>query len=122
MGITQGKMTSLLDQRIGERLFTLRKTAGVTLQELSQEVGITHQQLQKYEKGVNRIAASRLVEIAQALNVPVTYFFEELEELPDGPREERRRACLNVMRNFCRIRPREQQEAVAQLIEAMSQK
>ena len=53
---------------------------GVTQQQLAEAVGIKFQQIQKYETGMNRISASRLWDIAEALDVPVAFFFEGLEE------------------------------------------
>ena len=52
----------------------------MTQQQLAQQVGIKFQQIQKYETGANRISASRLWDIAEALDVPVSFFFEGLEE------------------------------------------
>jgi transcriptional regulator with XRE-family HTH domain len=52
---------------------------GMTQQQLAEKVGIKFQQIQKYETGMNRISASRLFDIAQALSVPVAYFFEGMD-------------------------------------------
>jgi transcriptional regulator with XRE-family HTH domain len=51
---------------------------GISQEKLGEQLGLTFQQIQKYEKGVNRISASRLFDLAQVLRVPVQYFFEEL--------------------------------------------
>jgi len=61
---------------------------GMTQQQLADCVGIRFQQIQKYETGANRVSASRLWDIAAAMNVPVSYFFEGLDtagENPDAP-------------------------------------
>ncbi len=63
-------------------------------------LGVTYQQAHKYERGLNRISAGRLYEIAQVLSVPVSWFFEGLES--DGPSAEltpRQRMCLELARN-----------------------
>jgi transcriptional regulator with XRE-family HTH domain len=57
---------------------------GMTQQQLAEKVGIKFQQIQKYETGMNRISASRLWDIARALNVPVAFFFEGLAGAEDG--------------------------------------
>ncbi|EKE43924.1 DNA-binding protein, putative [Oceaniovalibus guishaninsula JLT2003] len=56
---------------------------GMTQQQLAQKVGIKFQQIQKYETGMNRVSASRLWDIADALDVPVAFFFEGMDQ-PDG--------------------------------------
>ena len=59
--------------------------AGVTQQQLAEAVGIKFQQIQKYETGMNRVSASRLWDIAEALDVPVSFFFEGLSgDAPNG--------------------------------------
>lgn len=64
-----------LDMEIGARVKLARKIAGWSQQQLGDVAGITFQQIQKYERGQNRISASRLVEIAKALNKPISYFY-----------------------------------------------
>jgi transcriptional regulator with XRE-family HTH domain len=66
-----------IDQLVGARLKMQRKLAGLSQDGLASMLGLTFQQLQKYEKGVNRIGASRLFDIAQKLNVPVQFFFDD---------------------------------------------
>lgn len=58
--------------------------AGVSQERLGEALGLTFQQIQKYEKGVNRIGASRLYAIAQFLDTPVQFFFAELPDAPTG--------------------------------------
>jgi len=71
-------MTHNVDVHVGKRLRHRRWMVGMTQQQLAEKVGLRFQQIQKYETGLNRIAASRLWEIAQAVEVPVSFFFEEL--------------------------------------------
>ncbi|MCS6780987.1 MAG: helix-turn-helix domain-containing protein, partial [Geminicoccaceae bacterium] len=66
-----------LDRRIGERIRLRRTELGLTQEQLASALGISYQQVQKYENGVNRISASRLAEIAQRLEVPIGWFVEE---------------------------------------------
>ncbi|WFU31328.1 helix-turn-helix transcriptional regulator [Bradyrhizobium brasilense] len=65
-----------LDARIGERIRGRRKLAGLSQKELASRLDIVFQQLQKHENGTSRVPASRLYEIAQALNTPITHFYE----------------------------------------------
>ena len=65
-----------VDTHVGSRLRVLRKLKGFSQEKLAQILGLTFQQIQKYERADNRIGASRLYEIAQALGVSVAYFFE----------------------------------------------
>ena len=67
-----------IDAYIGSRVRLRRVTLGVSQEQLGTALGLTFQQIQKYEKGQNRIGAGRLYRIAQALSAPVEYFFEGL--------------------------------------------
>jgi len=64
------------DVAIGQKLRALRLDRGLSQGALAGEIGVTFQQLQKYEKGANRVSAGRLVRIAAALGVPVTAFYD----------------------------------------------
>jgi transcriptional regulator with XRE-family HTH domain len=69
-----------IDNHVGKRLRRRRRLLGLTQQSLAEAVGLRFQQIQKYECGANRVTASRLFQLARALNVPTTYFFEGLPE------------------------------------------
>ncbi|KUJ76970.1 Cro/Cl family transcriptional regulator [Ruegeria marisrubri] len=73
-------MTHPVDVHVGKRVRHRRWLIGMTQQQLAEQVGIKFQQIQKYETGANRISASRLWDIAEALDVPVSFFFEGLDE------------------------------------------
>jgi len=73
-------MTHPVDVHVGKRVRHRRWLIGMTQQQLAEQVGIKFQQIQKYETGANRVSASRLWDIADALDVPVSFFFEGLEE------------------------------------------
>jgi transcriptional regulator with XRE-family HTH domain len=68
-----------VDVHVGQRVRQRRWMLGMTQQQLAERVGIKFQQIQKYETGMNRVSASRLWDIAEALDVAVSYFFEGLE-------------------------------------------
>ncbi len=65
-----------IDKHVGSRIRMRRALLGVTQQRLADDLGITFQQVQKYERGTNRIGSSRLYEIRRILEVPSSYFFE----------------------------------------------
>jgi len=67
-----------VDVHVGKRMRHRRWMNGTTQQQLAEKVGIKFQQIQKYETGMNRVSASRLWDIAHALGVPVSFFFEGL--------------------------------------------
>lgn len=71
-------MTHPVDVHVGKRIRHRRWLVGMTQQQLAERVGIKFQQIQKYETGANRVSASRLWDIADALEVPVSFFFEGL--------------------------------------------
>lgn len=69
-----------VDVHVGQRIRRRRWMVGMTQQQLGESVGIKFQQIQKYETGMNRVSASRLYEISKALDVPVAFFFEAVDE------------------------------------------
>ncbi len=73
-------MKHAVDIHVGKRIRHRRWMNGTTQQQLADEVGIKFQQIQKYEAGTNRVSASRLWDISNALQVPVSFFFEGLEQ------------------------------------------
>ena len=78
-------MANAIDLHVGKRLRRRRRLLGLTQQQLAESIGIRFQQIQKYECGANRVTASRLYELAVALNVPVNYFFEGLAPVAETP-------------------------------------
>ena len=72
-------MAHPVDVHVGKRIRHRRWLVGMTQQQLAQHVGIKFQQIQKYETGANRVSASRLWDISETLEVPISFFFEGLE-------------------------------------------
>ncbi len=72
-------MTHPVDVHVGKRIRHRRWLVGMTQQQLAEKVGIKFQQIQKYETGANRVSASRLWDISDALEVPVSFFFEGID-------------------------------------------
>ena len=73
-----------IDRTVGVRIRTLRKSQGMTQTAMSKAVGVTFQQVQKYENGTNRVGASRLQEVARVLDVPITVLFGDTEGTGQG--------------------------------------
>jgi transcriptional regulator with XRE-family HTH domain len=73
-------MSHPVDVFVGKKLRLRRKLLGLSQEVVANAVGVTFQQVQKYERGVNRISASRLSEFAEALKVPILYFFEGMNQ------------------------------------------
>jgi len=71
--------TTSLDKEIGRRLRQARLAENLTQDGLAKKLGISFQQVQKYENGSNRVSASRLFSVAKVLNLPIIYFYDEIE-------------------------------------------
>jgi transcriptional regulator with XRE-family HTH domain len=93
---------------------------GLTQQQLADLIGVTYQQAHKYERGINRVSAGRLFEVAQVLSVPVNYFFDGLEQESERGISPRERMCLELARNFAQIPNERHQEALSQLARALA--
>ncbi|QND40083.1 helix-turn-helix transcriptional regulator [Rhizobium leguminosarum bv. viciae] len=75
--IENKKKPNPIDIHVGSRIRLRRTMLGMSREKLGESLGITFQQIQKYEKGTNRVGASRLQNISNILNVPVSFFFED---------------------------------------------
>jgi transcriptional regulator with XRE-family HTH domain len=73
------KRASAVDQHVGAMVRMRRKALGLSQDKLADALGLTFQQVQKYERGTNRISASKLFQIAETLQAPVSYFFRDLD-------------------------------------------
>ena len=109
------------DRHVGARIRERRITLGLSQQQLAQLIGVTYQQAHKYERGLNRISAGRLYDIAQVLNVPISWFFEGLSaETTVVEMSPRQRMCLELARNFAAIDNEKHQEALSQMARALA--
>ena len=130
-----GKKPNPIDAHVGSRVRLRRMLLGMSQERLGESMGLTFQQVQKYEKGANRIGASRLHHISKILNVPVGYFFEEapaLEErsttpgLSEPQSEEfvleflNTREGLELNRAFTKISSAKVRKCVVELVRALS--
>jgi transcriptional regulator with XRE-family HTH domain len=118
-----------VDLHVGQRLRMRRTLLGLSQGELARSVGLTFQQIQKYERGVNRIGASRLAEFAIALRVPPGWFFEEMPSARPATRrrlsgtaaisELGGRETLELVRLYNKVRDRRVRERVLGLLRAV---
>ncbi|WP_340693660.1 helix-turn-helix domain-containing protein [Hyphomonas sp.] len=81
--MSENKLPSGIDRVVGQRVRWRRRELKLTQERLGELLSLTFQQVQKYEKGVNRVSAGRLFEIASVLGVPITYFYEGAEGFVD---------------------------------------
>ncbi len=114
------KRSPEVDRYVGARIRERRIMLGLTQQEMAKLIGVTYQQAHKYERGINRVSAGRLYDIAQALNVTVGYFFEQFEDAGGLEMAPRRRLRLGLARNFAQITNQRHQEALSFLARALS--
>ena len=102
-----------------------RKEIGVSQERLAEALGITFQQVQKYERGANRVSASKLWEIASALKTSVAYFYEGLSDQP-GPQTDAKQSFmlsgegLELMANFPRISEPGVRRKIVELVRAVA--
>ncbi len=109
------------DRHVGARIRERRIMLGQSQQQLAQLIGVTYQQAHKYERGLNRISAGRLYDIARVLNVPISWFFEGLSSsAPPMEISPRQRMCLELARNFAAIDNERHQEALSQMARALA--
>jgi transcriptional regulator with XRE-family HTH domain len=93
---TNERTPAQVDIHVGCRVRMRRRFLNLTQQQLAESLGLTFQQVQKYERGANRISASKLYEIARALGVPAPYFFEGLADTGVEGDDEARGAELSI--------------------------
>lgn len=114
-----------IDRYIGSKIQELRLAHGMSRQELGNHIEVTHQQLQKYEMGINRVSAGRLALIAKFLNTSVATFYEGLDsslnaEVEDIDLNQNQRMCIEVSRNFMRIKNPEHKDAINSLVRILA--
>lgn len=104
-----------VDIHVGQRLHDRRVLMGLSQEQLGKRIGVTFQQIQKYERGANRVSASRLWEVSRIMGVPVSWFFDEFDGR--GNSEDRppiKRETLQLVRYFSAC-PRDIQEQLLSL-------
>lgn len=110
-----------VDRFVGGRIRERRVMLGLSQQQMANLIGVTYQQAHKYERGINRISAGRLYEIARVLSVPVSFFYEGLDDVQGGDDLTiRQRMCLELARNFTQIPNERHREALSQLARVLA--
>ena len=115
-----------VDVHVGGRLRLRRRLLEMSQTNLGNALGVTFQQVQKYERGANRISASRLFQISQVLDAPISYFFDDMPGLrggvqePSAPDLKDKRETLELMRAYYRIRDPKVRDIMRRLIQAMA--
>lgn len=111
----------VIDSHIGKQIYELRIARGMSRQELGDQIGVTHQQCQKYESGANRVSAGRLVLIAKVLDKPIDFFYSQITDkaLPQE-KINNQRLCMEVSRNFMKIKSSVYQDAVSTLVRTLA--
>ena len=129
-----------VDLHVGARIRMRRRMQGVSQEKLADALGLTFQQVQKYERGVNRVGASRLFDLSRVLDVPISFFFDDMPdslastlgpplsrratgftETPDGFGDDTlsRRETLELVRAYYRITDPAVRKRVFDLIKSM---
>lgn len=131
------KTPDLTDRHVGARVRMRRMMLGLSQEKLAHGLGLTFQQVQKYEKGANRIGASRIQQIATILQVPVAFFFEKTAAVPGTPQMLvdagsepavgsyvddflATREGLDLAKGFMKLKSDKQRRSVVALVDAMA--
>ena len=108
-----------IDRYVGVRIRERRIMLGLTQRQMTELIGVTPQQVHKYESGISRIGAGRLHGVAQALGVEVAYFYEGVQQRPKAPNSQHR-LVLELARNFMAIRNSRQRDALTEYMRTMA--
>ena|SRR5689334_22833981 len=128
---------SPIDVHVGSRIRLRRTLLGMSQERLGDQLGLTFQQVQKYERGVNRVGASRLFDLARVLDVPISFFFDDMPDGLAGHGARRstgatatpesiaddtmtRRETLELVRAYYRIADPSQRKRLFELVKAMA--
>jgi transcriptional regulator with XRE-family HTH domain len=125
-----------IDRYVGSRVRTRRVGLRISQTKLGEAVGVTFQQVQKYENGANRIGASNLYKIAKTLGVEISYFYDGVEAMPDADQPQvlsdlpqvplekdpmSSREAIEMMHNFYRITDESVRTRLAQFVKSLAQ-
>ena len=118
-----------VDIHVGGRVRLRRSALGLSQDQLGEAIGLSFQQVQKYERGANRIGASRLYEMSKVLQTPISYFFENFGDLgvaEDGDSTYQadpviKREALELMRAYHQILDSKQRKKILKLVQALAE-
>lgn len=109
-----------VDFVIAENLILYRKQRAISQEQMAKFLGITFQQVQKYERGHNRISASRLYQIAEYLKIPIADFFKGLPEYPKSPEDELlNEDNINTLRLYEELPTQEKKDIAKTIIKSL---
>lgn len=129
-----------VDVHVGQRLRVRRSLLGMSQEKLAEAIGLTFQQVQKYERGVNRISAGRLFHLSNILDVPISYFYDHLdrgqnmnqpayglsdnEQASFGPEEDfmTSKEALDLLRVYYSIKSPEARKDIIKFIKSMAER
>lgn len=113
--------TENVDNIAGKRLQELRLSQGKSRQQLAEKIGVTHQQLQKYENGSNRMSFGRICLIAKILGKPLSYFNDGSDFENESIISSHARMAMDISKNFMKISSFSNQYAAAQLVKILAE-
>lgn len=140
LGVDRESRPSPIDVHVGSRIRLRRTLLGMSQERLGEALGLTFQQVQKYERGVNRVGASRLFDLSRVLDVPISFFFDDMPDSlastfggvpsrratslsdhsdPFGDDTLSRRETLELVRAYYRITDTSVRKRVFELIKSM---
>jgi transcriptional regulator with XRE-family HTH domain len=124
--VREGRRADDVDVMLGRNIRTLRRNRGISQTELGGKIGVTFQQIQKYENGKNRVGSGRLFKIASVLDMPITAFFEGVPQIisaDDAPSPIALLAepcALRLLQAFCALESLDSRRLLAQLVEHLA--
>lgn len=124
-----GRETDQVDRFVGERIRLYRSMVGLSQQKLAEKLGVTFQQLQKYERGENRIGAGRLLMVATALGIPITFLLDEAGfaqrqasvQMKPSDTSDVTRDVYSIGRAFSQITDPEIRRSITTLVQSLAQ-
>jgi transcriptional regulator with XRE-family HTH domain len=122
MGMESNVLADQIDIDVGARIMLRRRVLGISQVELAKQVGVTFQQIQKYEKGMNRISSSRMQMIAAALQISPSSFFQEdgVQESGGTPLAGMSKDTVELARAFGKIENPKTRKTIIALVEGLS--
>jgi len=120
--VKRNDFISQIDKHMGNKIFELRLGMGLTRQQLAEIIDVTHQQIRKYEKGMNRISVGRLALIAKAFDKEIQYFYEDFdkEKVQHDQVTNHQRMCIELSKNFMKIKDGDHQTAINRLVKSLA--
>jgi transcriptional regulator with XRE-family HTH domain len=120
MPTTASRQVSEIDDFVGARIRERRRMLGLSQRAVADEIGVGEQDVNKYERGIHRVSAGRLYEIAHALNTPIGFFFEGLDDQPPGDISASDRVLREIAYYFVRIRTDEDREELMKFVRTLA--